>query len=93
MPSALFRFSFFFILALVIGHLHADVVSITGQIRLDVNDDGQAEATLNHSGLRLGTGLASSNLDVSGNGLISGSLHVGGSYTPVLTFIYRAPLP
>lgn len=67
---------------MAMGQIHADVTSRTGTISLDVDADGQAEANLTSSGLKLGSGTASTNLDVSGNALVSGKIHVGGSSTP-----------
>lgn len=55
----------------------ADVISPTGQIKFDVQSDNQAEMTLNQTGLGIGTS-PSTNLQVNGNALVTGTLNVGG---------------
>ncbi len=56
-----------------------DVLSTDGKIRFDTRMDGQAEMTLNSTGLGIGVLLPSSNLHVNGNAIISEQLFVGGS--------------
>jgi hypothetical protein len=55
-----------------------DILSTTGQIKFDTQMDGQAEMTLNSTGLGIGV-LPSSNLHVNGNAIISDQLFVGSS--------------
>jgi hypothetical protein len=55
-----------------------DVLRTDGEIRFDTQMDGQAEITLNTTGLGIGV-LPSSNLSVAGNAIISEQLFVGGS--------------
>lgn len=56
------------------------VKSITGNIIIDVNNDGTSEAKLNSDGLAIGPGLsASANLHLQGNGIMTGDLVVGGT--------------
>lgn len=56
----------------------ANVTSTTGSILFDVNNSGNAEASLTTSGLGIGT-TPSSNLHVLGNVIISNSLMIGTS--------------
>jgi len=56
----------------------ADVKSVEGRIRFDVNLDGQSEAVLDENGFALGVNQATANLYVSGNAMISQQLAVGG---------------
>lgn len=56
----------------------ADVKSPNGVIYYDIQSDHQPEVTLNSIGLGIGT-TPSSNLDVSGNALVSQQLIVGGT--------------
>jgi hypothetical protein len=55
-----------------------DILSTDGKIRFDTQMDGQAEMTLNSTGLGISV-LPSSNLHVGGNAIISDQLFVGGS--------------
>jgi hypothetical protein len=55
-----------------------DVLSTDGKIRFDTQMGGQAEMTLNSTGLGIGV-LPSSNLHVAGNAITSDQLFVGGS--------------
>lgn len=65
---------------LISNELAAQVISTTGNIFLDLNDDNQHEASLSSTGLGIGDNLvASANLHVGGNALISRSLVVGSS--------------
>ena len=58
---------------------YADVKSTKGNLIFDVQSDGIPEATLNSSGFSIGTNSGSSNLQVQGNALVTGSLMVGSS--------------
>ncbi len=53
------------------------MVSESGVIHFDVNDDNDPEMKLTHQGLGIGT-IPSSNLSVAGNAIITNSLSVGG---------------
>jgi len=53
-----------------------DVKSTNGQIHFDIDSAGAKEATLNSTGLGIHT-VPSSNLDVNGNTIITGSLNIG----------------
>ena len=57
----------------------ADVRSTKGNLIFDVQSDGIPEATLNSAGFSIGTNSGSSNLQVQGNALVTGSLMVGSS--------------
>lgn len=57
----------------------SDVKSTNGSINFDVNFDGATEMVLNEVGLGIGTSTVSSNLNVSGNAIISHSLVVGST--------------
>lgn len=60
----------------------ADVKSIEGHIKFDVQSNGQSEMLLNSTGLAIGESHSpSANLEVQGNALISGTLSVGSSTT------------
>lgn len=59
----------------------AAISSSTGNILFYSNNDGQAEAMLNTTGLGLGVSIPSSNLHVNGNTIISKSLSVGSLNT------------
>ena len=63
------------------GHrpMFADVRSINGTINFDANSDGAFEATLNSTGFGLGTTTPSTNLHVTGNAIVSGTMVVGGT--------------
>ena len=52
---------------------YSDIKSTSGQIKFDINNDGQAEAILNSNGLGLGSTTPSSNLSI--NGSVSYSIH------------------
>jgi len=68
----------FAVLFLLTSVCLADVKSTTGQIKFDTNNDGQAEATLNNTGLGVGV-TPSANLHVNGNAIVSDQLFAGGS--------------
>ena len=68
----------FVVLFLLTSTCLADVKSTTGQLKFDTNNDGQAEATLNNTGLGIGI-TPSANLHVNGNAIVSDQLFVGGS--------------
>jgi hypothetical protein len=57
----------------------ADVSSATGLLTFDSDGDSNDEMTLSSNGLIIGTGTASSNLQVTGNVIITKSLIIGGS--------------
>lgn len=57
---------------------HADVKSTNGTIKFDSNSDTQVEMILNQTGLGIGT-VASANLEVDGNVLITDQLHIVGT--------------
>ena len=54
---------------------HADLKSTTGTLKLDADGIGNADVTINSTGLGIGT-TPSANLHVAGNSLISGSLSI-----------------
>ena len=54
------------------------IKSTTGTIEFDVNSDGVKEATLNSTGLGIGV-TPSTNLEVSGNAIVTGDLVIGAS--------------
>lgn len=70
---------FVFILLSIFTSGQADVVDTRGLIRFDRNSDGQSDMRLDSSGLKIGTGIPSANLDVSGNALITDQLTIGSS--------------
>jgi hypothetical protein len=53
-----------------------DIRGTSGQINFDAQNDGQAEMTLDSTGLGIG-GVASANLDVSGNMIVSDQMFIG----------------
>jgi len=55
----------------------SDVISTEGQLRFDIQMDGQPEMTLNGDGLGLGISPAA-NLHVVGDAIVSGQLFIGG---------------
>jgi len=55
-----------------------DILSTNGKIQFDAQADGQAEMTLNSTGLGIGI-LPSANLHLDGNAMVSEQLFVGGS--------------
>ena len=57
----------------------AEVRSTNGTINFDANFDGAPEAVLNSTGFGLGTTTPSTNLHLSGNALVSGTMVVGGT--------------
>lgn len=60
--------------------LLANVTSSTGEIKYDINADNVPEATLNSTGLAIGSNLSpSANLHVSGNAIIGSAIVVGSS--------------
>lgn len=65
-----------FIYLLLQGMLLADVKSLDGNIKFDVQSDGSPEMTLNTTGLGINTTPAS-NLHVQGNAIISQKLFLG----------------
>ncbi len=73
-----FYISCFFIS--ILASLSADVKSTSGNLRLDVENDGQTEAVLNSTGLGIGV-VAQANLHVAGNGIVSEKIAVGGAAT------------
>ncbi len=64
-------FSGFF--ASVIGLAYGDIVSSSGNLRLDANNDGNPEMVMNSTGLGIGTTAPSTNLHVLGNAYITGN--------------------
>lgn len=56
----------------------ADVISLNGEIKFDVESNGSSEMQLNTTGLGIGTS-AQANLHVNGNAVISKSLNIGTS--------------
>lgn len=64
---------------LMMQQLFSNVSSSTGTINFDVNSDNQIEATLNTTGLGIGTSSVSSNLHVNGNAIISDQLLIGAT--------------
>jgi hypothetical protein len=68
----------FFFLILLIFSSYCDVKNTDGVIIFDRQFDGQAEMTLNSTGLGIGV-LPSSNLHINGNSMISTQLFIGGS--------------
>jgi hypothetical protein len=63
---------------LLVYSLGASVNSSTGTLHFDVNGDGAMEATLNSTGLGIGT-TPSSNLHVAGNAIVTNRLMIGSS--------------
>lgn len=60
--------------------LLGDVRSTTGQITMDVQNDGQSEAVLSQSGFNIGSAeTAQANLHVRGRAIISEQLNLGGA--------------
>ena len=57
----------------------ADLKSLTGNLIFDIQGDGIPEASLNSTGFFIGTSSGSSNLNVQGNAIVTGSLSVGSS--------------
>lgn len=64
--------------AVCMSSAFSDVLGVTGEIKFDSDMDGQAEMTLNGTGLGIGVS-PSSNLEVQGNARVTGHLSVGGS--------------
>ena len=62
-----------------LGSAVAEVRSINGTINFDSNFDGVPEAVLNSTGFGIGTTAPSTNLHLSGNAIVSGSMVVGGT--------------
>lgn len=61
-------------------NIFADVISTSGVIQFDSNNDSTPELILNSTGLSIGTNAASSNLHVTGNVIIeNGNLAIGSS--------------
>ena len=59
----------------------ASVISTSGNIQFDTSNDGSIEMNLSAHGLSIAKPIASANLDVSGNGIVSDTLTVGTSNT------------
>jgi hypothetical protein len=59
--------------------LTADLISITGNINFDSNNNSSVEMTLNSDGLGVSTQSPSANLHVSGNAIVTSNLSVGSS--------------
>ena len=59
------------------GTLEASISSVTGKINFDSNDNGQAEAVLNETGLGIGTATPSHALEVAGNAIVQNRLGIG----------------
>lgn len=72
---------FIILFLLLMNSLWAESVkSLTGNIVLDINNDGTSEVHLNSLGLAIGTGLSpSANLHLQGNGIITNDLVVGAT--------------
>ncbi len=56
-----------------------NIISTTGTIRLDANNDSLSEAIINATGLGVGTTSPSANLHVVGNAVLSNNLGIGTS--------------
>lgn len=83
-PQKMTRTFFFMIVSIFVcsnAHLFSNVRSISNlnKINFDVNSDGLMEATLNRSGLAIGSNNAAANLYVNGNAIISNTLTIGSS--------------
>jgi hypothetical protein len=66
-------------IALLTLNLAAAVKSTTNEIKFDVNSDSTPEMVLNSTGLGIGASTFSSNLYVSGNAIVTGTMVVGGT--------------
>lgn len=64
------------------GVLCCDVKGTQGYIDFDANADQQREARLDGTGLKIGSSAPSANLDVSGNGIITGTIAIGTTTAP-----------
>lgn len=71
----------FIFLSLFVGFIHANSIkSTSGNIIIDVNNDGTSEVIFNSDGFAIGSGLSpSANLHVQGSGAVTGNLVVGAS--------------
>lgn len=67
----------FIVLTIKLPSQCSDIISTTGNINFDANNDGVAEANLSSSGLSIGSTAASANLHVSGNAIIEGNVVIG----------------
>lgn len=76
------------LLCMSYSYLTAGVNSTSGIINFDVNSDGVHEASLSSTGLKIGTGNAFANLDVTGNSIITGELIVGGTSNTSLSNLH-----
>jgi hypothetical protein len=56
----------------------ANLISLSGNIDMDADDNGRPEVTINSTGLGIGAIPTSANLEVNGNTIFTKSLNVGG---------------
>ncbi len=73
------RVLYFFVLCAIGNLARADIVSTSGNLRYDANNDGSFEATMNSNGLGIGTSAPSANLHVLGNVYVTGNLGLQAS--------------
>lgn len=79
MPLQIIRLALAISMCLSGIQVFGDVKSATGVIYFDTNNGGEKEASLSTNGLKVGTGIASANLDISGNAIITQSLSIGNN--------------